>query len=292
MSTTLLVINPTSGGGRGRKTGIQTANILKKRNVNFQEVIEENSVDARKALKLLSSKVDVDKVILVGGDGLVHLGIQLLANTDIPVLVIPAGTGNDFVRAQNFPLRNISEIIDFSYSNSPKYVDLGIVNGEYFADILSTGFDAIVNERANRISRIHGPMKYNVAIALELPIFKPQRYRFTIDGEILETQAMLIAVANGNSYGGGMLVCPSASISDGLFDVMILSPISKLEFIKVFPKVFSGKHVTHPAVTIKRCREITIEAEAIAYSDGERIGPLPVTAKIAPKSLLTWHRNP
>ena len=100
----------------------------------------------------------------------------------------------------------------------------------------------------------------------------------------------LVCVSN-SGFIGTRNVSPRAHPNDGLFDVMILAPVSKIEFLKVFPKVFSGKHISHPAVTIRRCREITIEADAIAYSDGERVGPLPITAKVVPKALHTWHRN-
>lgn len=291
MKKTLLVINPTSGGGKGRKIGGLVSQSLSMRKMVFEE-ISTNSIAT--TIAELSAQINsgaIDKVILVGGDGSVHLVIQILAKSKIPLLVIPAGTGNDFVRSQNLSLNNPLEILDFAFTEQPEAIDLGVVDGEYFADILSTGFDAVVNERANLITSIRGPMKYNLAIALELPIFKPKDYSFIIDGQRFQSKAMLIAVANGSSYGGGMQVCPKASITDGFFDVMILSPISKYEFLKVFPKVFSGKHITHPAVSIRRCKEITIEADAIAYCDGERVGPLPVTAKIVPKALLTWRRN-
>jgi diacylglycerol kinase (ATP) len=99
---------------------------------------------------------------------------------------------------------------------------------------------------------------------------------------------MLIAVSNGQSYGGGMKVTPDARIDDGIFDVMILGPVSTFEFLKVFPKVFSGDHVKHPAVKIMRGKKVTIEANAVAYADGERIGELPITAEIVPDALLTW----
>ena len=99
---------------------------------------------------------------------------------------------------------------------------------------------------------------------------------------------MLIAIANGSSYGGGMQVCPGADIEDGLFDLMILAPVSKIEFLKVFPKVFSGTHITHPAVSMMRGKKISVTAEAIAYADGERIGPLPISAEVVPAALRTW----
>ena len=131
-------------------------------------------------------------------------------------------------------------------------------------------------------------MKYNAAIAIELPRFKPRHYDITLDDRTISTEAMLIAVANGRSYGGGMLVCPNASIRDALFDVMVLHPVSKLEFMKVFPKVFAGTHVSHPAVEIVRSKNVTIESKAVAYADGERIGQLPIAAECIHDAVQTW----
>ena len=154
--------------------------------------------------------------------------------------------------------------------------------------ILSTGFDSVVNEKANTLKWPRGPMKYNLAIAMELPKFKPLGYQIEIDGKRIETEAMLIAIGNGNSYGGGMKVCPDADMSDGLFDVMVLRPVSKLEFLRVFPKVFTGKHIDHPQVDIYRSAKVSLHADAIAYADGERIGGLPVRAECMAGAGLSW----
>ena len=129
---------------------------------------------------------------------------------------------------------------------------------------------------------------YNISILLELPLFQPRRYQFQIDGEGFTTEAMLIAIGNGSSYGGGMLVCPGANLHDGSFEVMILEPVSKMEFLRVFPKVFSGAHITHPKVKILHGSSIEMESDAVAYADGERIGPLPIQATTIADALLTW----
>jgi diacylglycerol kinase (ATP) len=125
----------------------------------------------------------------------------------------------------------------------------------------------------------------------ELPIFKPLEYEIDVDGDRISTRAMLIAIANGVSYGGGMKICPNSDIRDGLFDLLILEPVSKFEFLKVFPRVFKGTHITHPKVKILRGRKISIDSNAIAYADGERIGPLPIKAEIIPGALKTWLRK-
>jgi diacylglycerol kinase (ATP) len=104
----------------------------------------------------------------------------------------------------------------------------------------------------------------------------------------MPVEAMLIAVGNGRSYGAGMNVCPNARLDDGLFDLVILEPVSTVEFIKVFPQVYSGKHIHHPQVRSIRAQKVRIEGASIAYADGERIGPAPVSAECIAGAGLTW----
>jgi diacylglycerol kinase (ATP) len=265
------------------------AGYLNSRGIKYEIIIGRNGIDQADSLqRFLGRNPDCSGVIAVGGDGLLHLVLQKITPAQVPLAVIPAGTGNDFVRTLGWSPDNVDAILEAVLSKKPRSVDLGLVDGEWFAAILSTGFDSIVNEKANTLSWPKGPMKYNVAIAIELPRFAPRHYEIILDDRTISTQAMLIAVANGRSYGGGMLVCPRADISDGYFDVMVLHPISKLEFIKVFPRVFKGTHITHPAVEIVRSKSVKITSEAVAYADGERIGQLPVSAQCMPGALMTW----
>ena len=286
-----LVVNPTSGQGSGRRVGAQVAQFLSNRSVPFK-IIETNSAKLTSASlrSFLGSNPNSEGVIAVGGDGLVHLVIQIVAQTKVPVAFIPAGTGNDFVRALGWPLNDINEQMRSMFSTPPHYIDLGKSGSYWFAAILSTGFDSLVNERANGMKWPRGRMKYNVAMARELPFFSPREYSLVLDRKQIKTAAMLIAVGNSRSYGGGMNVCPDAQLDDGLLDVMILAPVSIPEFLKVFPKVYKGTHIYHPAVSIHRAKEVRIDADAIAYADGERMGPLPIIANSVPQALLTWRR--
>ena len=136
--------------------------------------------------------------------------------------------------------------------------------------MLGAGFDAVVNARAQRMRWPRGQMRYNLAILRELPVFRPIPYAIELDGRRIETRAMLVAVANTTSFGGGMRVCPDADVTDGLFDVMIVHALSIPAFLRVFPKVFSGTHITHPAVEIHRAARVRLEASGIhSQADGE-----------------------
>ena len=284
-----LVINPVAGQGKGATVGTYVAGYLNSRGIKYEIIIGRSGLDQADSLqRFLDRNPDCSGVIAVGGDGLLHLVLQKITPAQVPLALIPAGTGNDFVRTLGWSPGDVDAILQTVLSEKPQSVDLGLVDGEWFAAILSTGFDSIVNEKANTMSWPKGPMKYNVAIAIELPRFSPHHYEIVLDDRTISTQAMLIAVANGRSYGGGMLVCPHADIADGYFDVMVLHPVSKLEFIKVFPRVFKGTHITHPAVEIVRSKSVKISSDAVAYADGERIGQLPVSAQCISGALMTW----
>ena len=285
-----IVINPTSGQGKGVTVGRFVIGYFAKHDLKYQIITGISAENVSKDLINFLDNNDCPGVLSVGGDGLAHLVLQIVVPRKIPFAVIPAGTGNDFVRTLGWPLDSIDKQLDVITTQNPSAIDLGLVDGEWFGAVLSSGFDSTVNEKANSLKWPKGPAKYNVAIALELPFFKPSYFEIELDDQLIKTEAMLIAVANGSSYGGGMQVCPDASVTDGLFDVMVLNPISKVEFIKVFPKVYSGAHVKHPEVSIYRTSKIRVSSQAIAYADGERIGALPVSAECVPHAGLTWRK--
>ena len=285
----LLLINPNSGNGRGEKVGRIVKEELSALEIQYIDISANSAIQCQENLKnKLTSSQSFEGLFLIGGDGTLNIAIQEIVNTGLGVALIPAGTGNDFARTLNLNLKDPRQLISYYLSNKPALVDVGKVGERYFVDVLSTGFDSMVNERANAMRRIKGRAKYNLSILLVLSTFKPKNYEFSIDGVAFESKAMLIAVSNGISYGGGMKVTPDAKLDDGLFDILILTPVSRFEFLRVFPKVFSGKHITHPAVKISRGKSVEINSDAVAYADGERIGSLPIKASVVERSLLTW----
>lgn len=283
-----VVINPISGKGKGSVLGAEVAGYLRTRNIDYTLVTSASAALLSQNLETLIETTDVDGIIAVGGDGLLHLVLQIAAKASLPFAVVPAGTGNDFARALGIHERSVSEILDHVLSTNPSAVDLGLVDSEYFGAILSSGFDSVVNERANKLSWPKGPSRYNAAMILELPKFSPISYEIQTENRTFDVEAMLIAIGNGISYGGGMKVCPDADIHDGLFDVMILHPVSKVEFLRIFPSVYTGRHIHHPQVETFRARSISLHSKAVAYADGERIGQLPVKAECIQGAALAW----
>ncbi|CAB5239781.1 unannotated protein [freshwater metagenome] len=286
-----IAINPMSGQGKGSTIGKAVAGYFTKHDLEYQIISSSSSAKFRESLNIFVEKYpQALGVLSVGGDGLAHMVLQAVVPKSIAFGIVPAGTGNDFYRALGWKDEELETLLDSITTSPATRIDLGQVDSEWFGAILSCGFDAVVNERANSLSWPKGPSRYNVSIALELPRFTPEHFEITLDDQIISTQAMLIAVGNGSSYGGGMKVCPNAYMHDGLFDVMILKPVSKLEFLRVFPRVYAGSHIHHPQVDIYRSKRVRIEAQAVAYADGERIGQLPVDAHCVPEAGLTWTR--
>jgi diacylglycerol kinase (ATP) len=284
----LVVVNPKAGLGAAASLATQVVGFLQSHEIAYR-MISPNSATETKTLVAESLRNgEATKLLSVGGDGLFHLLLQFAIEFKVPLAIVPGGTGNDFYRTLGWFDHELDDYLKHLNSTPPSLVDVGVVDGEYFGAVLSSGFDSVVNERANTMKWPKGPAKYNAAIVLEFPKFQPIEFKIFADEKILEVEAMLIAIGNGSSYGGGMRVCPDANLHDGLFDIMILHPVSKLEFIKVFPTVYKGTHVEHPQVEVIRAKAIRIESSAVAYADGERIGQLPVQVESLPQSLLTW----
>ena len=230
-----------------------------------------------------------DTVVTAGGDGSAHLVTQVIAETDVALGLIPAGTGNDAARALGLPRHSPVEAADLILHGEPRIIDLGKVGPTWFLTIMAAGFDAITNDRAGRMSFPPGSSVYTAAVFRELPSFRPLAYVLDLDGEQRELEAMLIAIGNTDFYGGGLQMCAGADPSDGLFDVVIIHPTTRLELLKIFPKVRRGGHVTHPSFERVRARIVTVAAGGVtAYADGERLGPLPLTATCVAGALRVY----
>jgi len=287
-----LLINPTSGGGRGRSVGARALERFAAAGFEVVDVSSGSAAEAEAKARAGAAANQFDALVVAGGDGTVHLGVNVCADADLPLGVIAVGTGNDIARTIGLPLLDEDRAITTIIENfdSPRSIDL--VQGHtnqgafWFAGTASAGFDALVNARANRWSWPKGPSKYQLAMLYELAGFKSINYRVRIDGAQREFKAMLCAVANAPAFGGGMLIVPSADITDGKLELFIVHKISRPELIKIFPKVYKGAHVDHPAVEIIRATEVVIESGAMpVYSDGEFVGHAPLTAKVHPGKL-------
>lgn len=284
-SEIVLLTNPTAGKGRAGRARELALEVFADAGHKVRSI---EGRDADEALALAGECVadGVETLVACGGDGMVHIAIQALAGSDTRLGVIPAGTGNDFARYLDLPRKDPATATRRIIEGTPRSVDLARTGSTYYATVMAAGFDAVVNERANAMAWPRGQMRYNIATVAELRTFRPLPYTLDLDGETHQVEAMLVAVGNGPSYGGGLRMTEGAVIDDGLLDVVIIKSIGKIELVRTYPKLFKGTHTTHPRYEVHRVKKATIAAPGVvAYADGERIGPLPLTVECVPDAL-------
>jgi diacylglycerol kinase (ATP) len=305
--TLVVAINPSASFGKSRGVGPGVVESLRAAGHTVTSLSESDFVQLTAAAERAIATAP-DAFVVVGGDGMVSLGVNLLASTAVPLGIVPSGTGNDMARGLGIPVGDTEAAVAYlldALRRPPRAIDAGLVTHTddatgaerrtWFACVLSAGFDAIVNERANTMEHPKGASRYILALLIELAKLRPIRYRLVLDGVETATDAALVAVGNNKSIGGGMQVTPDAIVDDGLFDVLVVTPLSRLAFLRVFPRVFKGTHLSDPRVTVYRAAHVRIEAErVVAYADGERVSTLPMDIRMVPGALrvLSTGRRP
>lgn len=280
-----LLVNPTAGRGRAARWVAPVAARLR---AGDHRVVELVGGSAAEAVDLGCQAVadGFSTLVALGGDGLVHAAVQAVATRPVTLGIVPVGTGNDIARGLGVPRGDPRAAVDLILAGQTAQIDAGRVGDRWFASVLASGFDSQVNERANAMRGQVGRTRYTLAMGAELRRLRATPYTITIDGRRLDLDAVLVAVANTTSYGAGMRIAPTADPRDGLLDVTVVTGLSRTELLRVFPRVYSGSFVRHPAVQRYRGRTVQLEARGvIGYADGERLGPLPLTVAVAPGAL-------
>ncbi|GAB1691395.1 diacylglycerol/lipid kinase family protein [Krasilnikovia sp. M28-CT-15] len=288
-----MLANPVAGRGRHRRLISDVIETLRSSGRPC-ELLQAGS-RAEAAVACNQAVADgAAALVALGGDGTLHLALQAVAGTPVALGVVPLGTGNDFATAVDIspePRIAANAIAGALRNGRQTRVDLArMIDAEgdsrWFGAVLATGFDAIVNERANRMRWPKGPRRYDLAVALELARLRPRAYTLELDSEVHRFASVLVAVGNGPSYGGGMRICPDADLADGLLDIVVADPLSRVTLARLKPRLRRGTHITDPRVHCYRAREVRIDAEGIVgYADGERVGPLPLRVGCVPGAL-------
>ncbi|MEN9713622.1 MAG: hypothetical protein RLZZ164_286 [Actinomycetota bacterium] len=287
-----LIVNPTAGRGKGKTHHAEIVAELNRLGVEFVDFTSRSREECEAKARVAIASGQVTSLAVAGGDGMINIGANLAMEGGVPLGIIPCGTGNDIARALGLPIDDVvwATQILVDHRELLTQVDIGRASSSagqfFFLGSIAAGFDALVNARANRMKFIKGPSRYKWALYLELSRFKKISYQLVVDGEIHLVDGMLCTIANVPSYGGGMKITPDARINDGELDLFIVHKISRPELIKVFPHVYTGTHVTHPAVNIVRVKKVQIEAgQTPVFADGEAAGHAPVSIEVMPAGL-------
>jgi diacylglycerol kinase (ATP) len=286
----VVVANPSAGRGKGAKLIPRVDALLRSLGVPHTLRICESPEDPERLARTAALE-GAEIVAALGGDGQVGACANGVLGTGSALAVIPSGTGNDFAR--HIGLDRKDPIAAVRLLSAPAFKEIDVVrittpeHDRYYVNIGGAGFDSEVNEHANKVRRLRGTLKYVYSTFVTLARFRPGKFVVTVDGTEHPFTGMMLAVGNGSSYGGGMRVTPDARSDDGLLDVCVIQELPKWQFVTTFPKVFSGRHIDHPAVTMLQGKEIEISAERAfqVYADGEPVGHLPATFSVVPAAL-------
>jgi diacylglycerol kinase (ATP) len=293
-----LLTNPAAGHGNARHAAERALARFQQRGVNVNHIV---GADPRHARQLLDEALSAgtDAVVVAGGDGVISLALQALALGDVPLGIVPAGTGNDHAREFGIPAKDPEAAADVIADGNISEIDLGRIAPDggatpsWFGTVMAAGFDSLVSDRVNRMRWPHGRMRYNLAMVAEISKLRLLPFRLSFDGgEERVTELTLAAFGNTRSYGGGMKICPGADPRDGLLDATMVASASRTRLIRLFPTVFKGTHVDLDEVSTRRAASIRVECPGInAYADGDFVAPLPVTVSAVPGALQILRRR-
>ena len=292
-----VLVNPQANRGRGNLVGDKVFELLAKAGIPAINLSADSAVHAKEKSQIAISDQEISGVIAIGGDGTAQLGVNICVPNQLPLGIVPAGSGNDQARELNIPLQDIPAAVSniLESLDSPRRVDvMKVTTGErefWSLGSISAGFDALCAQRANGLKWPKGPNSYIAALLLELPKFRPIDYHLVVDGEHRDVIAMLCGVANVKNFGGGMRISPQSEITDGELEVFILHKVSRPKLLKIFPAVYKGEHVKYEQVEIFKAKSIRIENDGFPMTcDGELIGPAPFSAEIHPGALQVLSR--
>jgi diacylglycerol kinase (ATP) len=296
-----LITNPTAASGRGVKWGAEAARELARHGHRLRDLSRGSwGASLESALEHRDS---LDALIVVGGDGMVHLGAQVCAEHSLPLGIMAAGSGNDVATTLALPIHDMRAAatrIEAGLRGDVAQIDVGRLTGpsiehpatpRYFLAVLSAGIDAAVAAYGSQLTFPRGPLKYKVATMREIPRYRPYGVTVTLGGDSADSLCTLVAVANTPVFGGGLIIAPDASVTDGLLELVVTEPLSRREILAIFPKLRDGSHKGDPRIRTVQTTSVTIaqhQAGAtlpVAFADGELVGAAPLIVDVAPRAL-------
>ncbi|MBA2416172.1 MAG: YegS/Rv2252/BmrU family lipid kinase, partial [Geodermatophilaceae bacterium] len=274
MRSVCLLANAGAGGGRAADVVEAVERRLREHGCAVRRRTAGSADEATQLTRGIAGEADV--LAVVGGDGTVHSALPAVAGTATALGLIPAGSGNDLAAALGVPTDPLAAA-DLVATGNVRSVDLAQAGDRWWATVLCAGFDSAVAARANRMRWPAGHRRYDMALLAELARLRPHRFTLTLDGNAVPVEATLVAVGNTPQYGGGMRICPDAVVDDGLLDVTVVGRVSRRELLRVAPRLRTGDHLDHPAVSRHRVSALRLDAPGVtAYADGEPVGALPL----------------
>lgn len=287
-----VILNPAANRGKAKAVGAKVFQYFAEAGIPVVNLSGETALAATEKANIMIRSQDLSGIVAIGGDGTSQLGMNLAVPNQLPLGLIPAGSGNDQVRELGISLTDTkAAVVNIIASlDGPRRVDAMkvSVSGREFWSLgsISAGFDALCATRANSLKWPKGPNSYVAALLLELPSFKAIKYHLDVDGEKRVIDAMLCGVANVKNFGGGMKISPNSEITDGELEVFILHQVSRGRLLRIFPTVYKGGHLKFPEIEIFKAKSVKISNDSFPVTcDGELVGNAPFSAEIHPGAL-------
>lgn len=282
----LFIVNPSAGKGKSRLIIPNIESICKESEIDYDIKYTTRPYEAT---KIAESGVEngYERIIAVGGDGTLNEVVNGIAESKVALGVIPAGSGNDFIKSINSS-KNIDGIIRDSILGEVRQIDLAKCNDRYFINVGSIGFDAEVAAKAKTTKKLlTGLLAYLTAAISTLFTFEGMNVKVEIDGKLIEKKVLLVAVANAKYYGGGVLPAPKADIEDGFLDICFVEHVPKLRILYLLPKYIKGQHEDIKEVSFFKSKNVKFKSSnRISINvDGEIFEDNQVEFKIIPKSI-------
>lgn len=281
------LVNPKAGRGVGSASFDRLRTLASRAGAGF--VVSRNAADLGEQARRAVAD-GIERLLVAGGDGTMHHALQGLAGTNCALGVIPAGTGNDLAGTLKVP-PDLDAAVQRGLQGEIRRIDLLRVGETFSVSYVGVGFDSEVTRFANDVKVLRGPLVYPYSVIHTLATFQPPSMRIVHDEGVFEGRVMFTTLANLPRFGGGMRIAPQAEIDDGILDLVIVKEVSRRALLAVFPKVYNGRHVGHPAVIFVRTRraEISIDRAMTLYGGGEPVRPIaagePVAAEVVPAAL-------
>lgn len=284
MSRVVLAVNPCADRGRAAAAGAPVEHRIRSLGHDVTQLAATDAAALAEQVRHAISSGEVERLVVAGGDGLVHHLLPVIAGTDTVLGVVPLGSGNDFARGTGLPTER-EAAIDAALGPWQR-LDAIRIGQRWAATVATAGFSGRVNARANTLRWPRGQPRYTVATLIELTRLRPFLLELSVDGETIASSCSLVAVANTPHFGGGMAICPDARPDDGVLEVTLVEAVAPVTLGRFFPRVFAGTHLSHPAVRTYRGRVVELGAMGVdLWADGECVGPLPLRLECVPGAL-------
>ena len=265
-----IIANPAAGRGRAKSVDEKVAKLLKQKGISFSLEITQSPRDADRIARQSLEMYDV--IVAVGGDGTVNEVLPAMLHAEKPLGIIPAGSGNDFVKSLNIP-QDTESAVDILLQGNTRVIDAGRINDLFFVNGVGIGFDAAVNHTSFSINHSkRGLYLYLCALLKTLGKYRPIKIGLKINGVTIDAETFMVTIGNGTTCGGGFKLTPYAKLDDQAFDITIVKPIGYLPLFWHFPKVFLGTiDKAKKYATLHRADRISIKSNANipVHVDGE-----------------------